>query len=93
MGTAFFLFIVYFVGIQALLTGGTEVFYGFKNRSMGVVILGLLSFLLGLALVFHPLLGIAVLSLYLGVVALVGGIFTIIATLLPTRSRQPATVQ
>jgi uncharacterized membrane protein HdeD (DUF308 family) len=90
VGTTFFLFIIYFVGVQALLTGGSEVYYGFKDRSWGIVILGFLSFLLGLALIVHPLVGITVLSLYLGVVALVGGIFTIIATLLPMRSQQPA---
>ena len=83
VGTGIFIFIVYFIGVQALLTGATEFVYGFQNQALSLIVLGALSFLLGLGLVFHPLLGMMTLALVLGVVTMAGGVFAIITSLWP----------
>ena len=82
---------VYIIGFQALVSGGTEIYYGLEDRRVSLILLGLVSLLLGLALVFNPWIGIAALVILAGVVALVGGLVTIAAALRGGQTTRTAT--
>ena len=88
-GTAIFSFIVFIIGFQALFSGATEIYYGFRLRRLSIVLLGALSVLLGGALLLNPLIGVAALAVVLGIFALAGGILTIIVVLQQARTSQP----
>lgn len=81
--TVFVVFAIYFIAIQALLTGVTELFYGLRDGSSSLAVLGGLSVLLGAALLIHPWIGAQILALTIGLLALFGGIFAIVAALWP----------
>ncbi len=90
VGTALFMFIVFVIGFQALFSGATEVYFGFRMRRLSIVLLGILSIVLGGALVLHPFIALAVLAMVVGGFALVGGVITIASALRPVRTSQPA---
>lgn len=90
-GAGIFIAFVYIIGFQALVSGGTEIYYGLEDRRVSLILLGLVSLLLGLALVFNPWIGIAALVILAGVVALVGGLVTIAAALRGGQTTRTAT--
>ncbi len=65
--------IIIFVGIQALLTGGTEIVVGLDDNLHSLAILGLINVVLGGVLLFHFVLPLEALPLALGSVAILGG--------------------
>jgi len=64
---------VIILGIQGLLLGGVTLVTAFQGEGWGVGILGVLSILFGLVLLFNPWIGVAVLPLLLGAFGIVGG--------------------
>jgi len=70
---------VIILGIQGLLLGGVTLVTAFQGEGWGVGILGVLSILFGLVLLFNPWIGVAVLPLLLGAFGIVGGIAAIVA--------------
>lgn len=89
VGTAIFTFIVFVIGFQALFSGGTEIYFGFRMRRVSIVLLGILSIVLGGALLLHPFIGLTALAIVVGGFALVGGLITIVAALRPATAPQP----
>jgi uncharacterized membrane protein HdeD (DUF308 family) len=81
VATVFFLFAVYFIAIQALLSGAAEFYHGIRDRSLALILFGALSILLGAILLSHPLLSSVLLAIWLGAIALIGGIVTIVTVL------------
>jgi uncharacterized membrane protein HdeD (DUF308 family) len=70
--------LVIFLGIQAIISGGASLVLAFQGGGWGVGILGVLNIVLGLVLLFNPLIGVVVLPFVLGGFALVGGIVAIV---------------
>ena len=66
------------LSIAAMFMGLVHLVEGFQRRSWGIVILGVVSFLLGLYLLLNPLGATIVLPLALGVVGIVGGIVAVV---------------
>lgn len=69
---------IIFLGVQGLVSGAVELYMAFRGGGWGVGILGVVNILLGLFLVFNPLVGVAVLPWVLGFTAIAGGIAAII---------------
>lgn len=91
-GTAIFAVLVFVIGFQALLSGATEIYFGFKLGRSSLVLLGFLSLLIGAALILNPWLSVAALIFSIGIISLVGGIGTIIAALRRDGVTRPVTV-
>jgi uncharacterized membrane protein HdeD (DUF308 family) len=72
--------IVIYLGILGIVIGALEIFAAFKGAGWGTGILGAVSVLLGLVLLFNPLVGALALPWVLGFLALVGGVATAIAS-------------
>ena len=89
-GTIIFTIFVYVIGFQALLSGGMEIYYGVESRRVSLMLLGVMSVLLGLALILNPWIGITALVIYAGIVAFIGGIVTIVAALRGEKMPQQA---
>jgi uncharacterized membrane protein HdeD (DUF308 family) len=70
--------VVVLIGIQGIIVGVIGLLQAFKGGGWGAGILGALSILFGLILVFNPLLAATVLPIVLGVLGLVGGIAAIV---------------
>ena len=70
--------LVIFLGIQAIVSGGASLILAFQGGGWGMGILGVLNVILGLVLLFNPLIGAAVLPFFLGALGLVGGIAAIV---------------
>jgi uncharacterized membrane protein HdeD (DUF308 family) len=70
--------LIIFLGIQAIVTGGVSLVLAFQGEGWGVGILGVLSIVLGLVLLFNVWIGVVVLPFVLGGFALVGGIVAIV---------------
>ena len=74
------LFII-FIGVWAIITGITHLFWGFKGGGWGVGILGILSIILGLLLLTNSLAGVLVLPWIFGFFLILGGIGAVIGGL------------
>jgi uncharacterized membrane protein HdeD (DUF308 family) len=61
------------LGIQGLVLGGVNLVMAFRGEGWGIGILGALSIVFGLVLLFNVWIGIAVLPFVLGAVGIVGG--------------------
>jgi uncharacterized membrane protein HdeD (DUF308 family) len=70
--------LVFFLGIQGIISGGANLILAFQGGGWGMGILGVLNIILGLVLLFNPLIGLTVLPLFLGTLGLVGGIAAIV---------------
>ena len=70
--------LVFFLGIQGIISGGASLILAFQGGGWGMGILGVLNVILGLVLLFNPLIGVAVLPFFLGALGLVGGIAAIV---------------
>jgi uncharacterized membrane protein HdeD (DUF308 family) len=81
--------LVTFVGVAGLLIGFNDLFASFRGAGWGMGLLGVISVLLGGALLFNTLIGVAVLPYFIGVVELVGGVaaFVIALKLRPASAR------
>jgi uncharacterized membrane protein HdeD (DUF308 family) len=64
---------VIILGIQALISGGVSLVLAFSGGGWGAAILGALSVVFGLVLLFNVWIGVAVLPFILGAVGIVGG--------------------
>jgi len=64
---------VIILGIQALISGGVSLVLAFSGGGWGAGILGALSIVFGLVLLFNVWIGVAVLPFVLGAVGIVGG--------------------
>ena len=64
---------VIILGIQALILGGVNLVMAFRGEGWGIGILGALSIVFGLILLFNPWIGVAVLPYVLGALGIVGG--------------------
>jgi uncharacterized membrane protein HdeD (DUF308 family) len=73
-------YIVYIVGFLAMFEGIAGLVHAFQGGGWGVGILGVLTSVLGLILVFNPLIGVIALPFVLGGFMLVGGIAAIVAS-------------
>jgi uncharacterized membrane protein HdeD (DUF308 family) len=61
------------LGIQGLILGGVNLVMAFRGEGWGIGILGALSIVFGLVLLFNVWIGVAVLPYILGAVGIVGG--------------------
>jgi uncharacterized membrane protein HdeD (DUF308 family) len=64
---------VIILGIQGLILGGVSLVMAFRGEGWGVGILGALSLVFSLVLLFNPWIGVAALPFILGAVGIVGG--------------------
>ena len=71
--------LVIILGVQGIIVGIVGLVTAFKGGGWGSGVLGALSILFGLVLLFNPLLGAAALPWVLGIFGIVGGITSIIA--------------
>ena len=81
--------LVTFIGVAGLLIGFNDLFASFRGAGWGMGLLGVISVLLGGALLFNTLIGVTVLPYFIGVVELVGGVaaFVIALKLRPASAR------
>jgi uncharacterized membrane protein HdeD (DUF308 family) len=70
--------LVVLLGIQGMINGAIELALAFAAKDWGLGILGVVSILLGVALLANPVLGALALPPLLGVLALVGGAIAIV---------------
>lgn len=70
--------LIILLGIQGLIYGGISLFQAFKGAGWGVGILGALSILFGLVLLFNVWVSVISLPWVLGIFAIIGGIATIV---------------
>jgi uncharacterized membrane protein HdeD (DUF308 family) len=66
------------LGIQGLILGGATLVTAFQGEGWGVGILGGLSIVFGLVLLFNVWIGVAALPFVLGAFGIVGGIFAVV---------------
>ena len=66
------------LGIQGLILGGVNLIMAFRGEGWGIGILGALSIVFGLVLLFNVWIGVAALPLILGAFGLVGGVFAVV---------------
>ena len=71
---------VLILGIQGLVLGGVNLVMAFRGEGWGIGILGALSIVFGLVLLFNVWIGVAVLPYVLGAVGIVGGAAAIAIT-------------
>jgi len=69
---------VVILGIQGIVVGGVSLVMAFQGEGWGVGILGVLSIIFSLILLFNVWIGVAVLPYMLGAFGIVGGIFAIV---------------
>jgi uncharacterized membrane protein HdeD (DUF308 family) len=67
------------LGIQGLVYGGIGIYQAFKGAGWGAGILGAISMVFGIILLSNTLIAAATLPWVLGVFAIIGGIFAIVA--------------
>lgn len=66
------------LGIQGLVIGGVTLVTAFQGEGWGVGILGVLSIVFGLVLLFNVWIGVAALPYILGAFGLVGGVLAVV---------------
>jgi uncharacterized membrane protein HdeD (DUF308 family) len=76
--------LVVLLGVQGFIIGSIGIFQAFKGGGWGAGILGFLSMLFGLLLLFNPFLGALILPWVYGVISIIGGI---VATIYAFRLR------
>jgi uncharacterized membrane protein HdeD (DUF308 family) len=69
---------VIILGIQGLVLGGVTLVTAFQGEGWGVGILGVLSIVFGLVLLFNVWIGVAALPYVLGAFGIVGGVFAVV---------------
>src|SRR5215210_8500942 len=69
---------VIILGIQGLVLGGVNLVMAFWGEGWGIGILGALSIVFGLVLLFNVWIGVAALPYILGAFGLVGGVFAVV---------------
>jgi uncharacterized membrane protein HdeD (DUF308 family) len=69
---------VIILGIQGLVLGGVNLVMAFRGEGWGIGILGALSIVFGLVLLFNVWIGVAALPYILGAFGLVGGVFAVV---------------
>jgi uncharacterized membrane protein HdeD (DUF308 family) len=91
-------FLVIVLAIQALIQGVVKIVHSFGGGGLGAFVLGLLNILIGVILLFNPLIAAFALPLVLGILALIGGIAAIIGAFRihgsaasPTMQQSPTT--
>jgi len=82
--------VVFVVGILAVIRGGPGLSLGLRGGGWGVGILGTLSLLFVLAVLFHPLIGSVLLPFVLGIFMLIGGVVTVVAAFRMRSGSAPA---
>lgn len=70
---------VFVIAVSGIFLGVARLIQAFQGGGWGMGALGVASILIGLFLLFNPLAGALALPFALGVIALVGGVLTIIA--------------
>jgi uncharacterized membrane protein HdeD (DUF308 family) len=70
--------LVWLFGFFGILIGITALIQAFQGAGWGEGILGVLSILLGTLLLFNPMIGVATLPFFLGILGLVGGVAAVI---------------
>ena len=75
------IYVVNIVGFLAILSGVVGLIHAFQGGGWGAGVLGLLSIIFGLIVVFNPLISVVAMPLVLGAFMLVGGIFAVVASL------------
>jgi uncharacterized membrane protein HdeD (DUF308 family) len=66
------------LGIQGLVLGGVSLVVAFRGEGWGVGILGVLSIVFGLVLLFNVWIGVAALPYVLGAFGIVGGVLAVV---------------
>jgi uncharacterized membrane protein HdeD (DUF308 family) len=64
---------VIILGIQGLVLGGVSVVMAFRGEGWGIGVLGALSIVFGLVLLFNVWIGVVALPFVLGILGIVGG--------------------
>ncbi len=88
-GTTYFTYLIFAIGIQGVLSGITEFYYGADYNQTSLLLLGAVSILLGAALLLHPWVALGTLVMASGAIALVGGIIAVAAAVSSARRRSP----
>ena len=70
---------VIIIGVQGIIFGGVSIYQAFKGAGWGTGILGALSALFGIVLLFNPVMSAIALPWTLGILGIVGGIAAIVA--------------
>ena len=76
------------LGIQGLVLGGVSLVIAFRGEGWGVGILGALSIVFGLVLLFNVWIGVAFLPFVLGVFGIVGGVAIVMAFVMRSTDRR-----
>ena len=66
------------LGIQGIVLGGVSLVMAFRGEGWGVGILGVLSIVFGLVLLFNVWIGVAALPVILGAFGIVGGVLAVV---------------
>ncbi len=72
--------LVIILGLAGIVLGAVQLYMAFKGGGWGVGILGALSILFGLLLLFNPIVGAVALPFVLGGVGIVGGIIAVVTS-------------
>jgi uncharacterized membrane protein HdeD (DUF308 family) len=70
--------LVIVIGIQGLIIGIVNLIQAFQGAGWGIGVLGILSILFGLILLFNPILGAVTLPFVAGIFGIVGGIAAVV---------------
>jgi uncharacterized membrane protein HdeD (DUF308 family) len=70
--------VIIFLGIEGLVIGAIQLYTAFRGGGWGVGILGAISVIFGLLLLFNPIVGAAVLPWALGIFGIAGGIAAVV---------------
>jgi uncharacterized membrane protein HdeD (DUF308 family) len=71
--------LVVILGIEGLIIGCTELVQAFGGGGAGRAVLGILNIVIGLILLFNPLIAAFVLPFVIGIFAIIGGIIAIVS--------------
>jgi uncharacterized membrane protein HdeD (DUF308 family) len=81
--------LIIFLGIEGIIFGGASLVMAFRGGGWGSGVLGVLSIVFGLILLFNPLITVAFLPFVLGAFGVAGGVLAIIAAFM-VRKGSPA---
>jgi uncharacterized membrane protein HdeD (DUF308 family) len=73
--------VVTIIGIAGLLIGFNDLFAAFRGAGWSMGLLGVISILLGGALLFNTVIGVALLPYFIGVVEVLGGLIAFVVAL------------